>query len=121
MDRRRLTRPRRTTRVGPRPALSSWRSPIPAGTPLHYWNHHLTEGRTSGIRKVFKLKPGDTYTGTVLLSEGRLRHREDGQAPPASANRPNTNSSSSNQVNPEVARRVATAKGLRCGTPLARG
>lgn len=40
------------------------------GTALHFWNHHLTEGRTSGIRKVFKLKPGDTYTGTVILSEG---------------------------------------------------
>ena len=40
------------------------------GTALHFWNHHLTEGRTSGIRKVFKLKPGDTYTGKVILTEG---------------------------------------------------
>lgn len=40
------------------------------GTALHFWNHHLTEGRTSGIRKVFKLKPGDTYTGNVILTEG---------------------------------------------------
>jgi hypothetical protein len=40
------------------------------GNPLHFWNHHLTEGHTSGIRKVFKLKPGDTYTGKVILTEG---------------------------------------------------
>jgi hypothetical protein len=40
------------------------------GTRLHFWNHHLTECRTSGIRKVFKLKPGDTYTGNVILTEG---------------------------------------------------
>src|SRR5262245_768213 len=40
------------------------------GTELRFWSTHLTEGRTSGIRKVFKLKPGDTYTGTVILSDG---------------------------------------------------
>jgi hypothetical protein len=41
-----------------------------AGTDLRYWGTRLTEGKTSGIRKVFKLKPGDTYRGKVVLSEG---------------------------------------------------
>lgn len=40
------------------------------GTALRFWSDHLTEGRTSGIRKVFKLKPGDTYTGKVVLTDG---------------------------------------------------
>lgn len=40
------------------------------GNALHFWNNHLTEGRTSGVRKVFKLKPGESYRGTIIISEG---------------------------------------------------
>lgn len=40
------------------------------GTRLHFWNNHLTECTTSGIRRVFKLKPGESYRGTVVLTDG---------------------------------------------------
>ncbi len=30
----------------------------------------MTEGQTAGIRKVFKLKPGEAYTGSICLSAG---------------------------------------------------
>ena len=36
-------------------------------SPLYFWCGELTEGTTSGIRKVFKLKPGETYEGSILL------------------------------------------------------
>lgn len=44
---------------------------VPDGKPLlYFWSGKLTEGRTSSIRKVFKLMPGDAYSGTITL---RLR------------------------------------------------
>src|SRR5262249_51804008 len=39
---------------------------------LRFWSDQLTEGGTSGIRKVFRLKPGETYEGSVyLVASGR--------------------------------------------------
>ena len=35
--------------------------------PLYFWGGTLTEGEASGIRKVFKLKPGETYDGSIVL------------------------------------------------------
>ena len=35
--------------------------------PLQFWSDQLTEGTTSGIRKVFRLKPGETYAGSLYL------------------------------------------------------
>jgi hypothetical protein len=35
--------------------------------PLYFWSGQLTEGRTSGIRKVFKLQPGQSYEGSVCV------------------------------------------------------
>ena len=40
------------------------------GADLLFWSAQPTEGKTAGIRKVFKLKPGDTYTGKVILTDG---------------------------------------------------
>jgi hypothetical protein len=39
-------------------------------SPLRFWSGLMTEGNTSGIRKVFKLKPGETYKGVIRLSAG---------------------------------------------------
>jgi hypothetical protein len=40
--------------------------------PLQFWSDQLTEGHTSGIRKVFRLKPGETYAGSLyLVASGR--------------------------------------------------
>src|SRR5262249_26337074 len=36
--------------------------------PLYFWSGMMTEGRTSGIRKVFELKPGESYKGSIRLS-----------------------------------------------------
>ena len=41
-------------------------------TDFRYWGRISTEGKTMGIRKVFKLKPGDTYTGGFVVSDGGL-------------------------------------------------
>jgi hypothetical protein len=40
------------------------------GVRLRYWSSMLTEGRASGVRHVFRLEPGKSYTGVVVLSEG---------------------------------------------------
>src|SRR5262249_45305378 len=39
-------------------------------SPLYFWSGTMTEGHTSGIRKVFKLKPGQTYEGFIRVSAG---------------------------------------------------
>ena len=39
-------------------------------TPLRFWSGTMTEGGTSGIRKVFKLKPGEVYAGKIRISAG---------------------------------------------------
>lgn len=38
--------------------------------PLYFWSGSATEGSTAGIRKVFKLKPGDEYKGHIRLVAG---------------------------------------------------
>jgi len=38
--------------------------------PLYFWSGMATEGDTAGIRKVFKLKPGEEYKGSIRLSAG---------------------------------------------------
>jgi len=43
--------------------------------PLYFWGGHLTECETSGIRKVFKLKPGETYDGSIVLRSARGTER----------------------------------------------
>lgn len=37
---------------------------------LRFWSSTLTEGDTLGIRKVFRLKPGEVYGGKIRLSAG---------------------------------------------------
>jgi hypothetical protein len=44
--------------------------------PLYFWSGMATEGRTGGIRRVFKLKPGESYTGTIRLSAGAANDRD---------------------------------------------
>jgi hypothetical protein len=40
--------------------------------PLQFWSDLVTEGDTSGIRKVFRLKPGETYAGSFyVVASGR--------------------------------------------------
>lgn len=42
------------------------------GTKLFFGSDRLTEGSTAGVRKVFPLKPGETYTGSLyLVASGR--------------------------------------------------
>jgi hypothetical protein len=33
----------------------------------HFWSGTATEGRASGVRKVFRLKPGESYKGSIWL------------------------------------------------------
>jgi hypothetical protein len=42
----------------------------PGKRPLHFWSGTLTEGGTAGIRRVFRLRPGEAYKGTILLRAG---------------------------------------------------
>jgi hypothetical protein len=44
--------------------------------PLRFWSGTGTEGTTSGIRKVFLLKPGKTYEGSIRLSAGAKNDAE---------------------------------------------
>jgi RNA polymerase sigma factor (sigma-70 family) len=44
--------------------------------PLNFWSGMMTEGDTAGIRKVFRLEPGETYTGTLRLSAGATNDRK---------------------------------------------
>jgi hypothetical protein len=44
--------------------------------PLYFWSGLLTEGHTSGIRKVFKLKPGEEYSGPIRLSAGAEKDKK---------------------------------------------
>src|SRR5262249_37063407 len=34
---------------------------------LYFWSGQLTEGTTSGVRKVFKLKPGQSFEGSLCI------------------------------------------------------
>jgi hypothetical protein len=40
------------------------------GTRLRFWSSALTEGEAAGLRRVFRLAPGETYRGEVVLSAG---------------------------------------------------
>jgi hypothetical protein len=49
----------------------------PAGEkPLTFWSGMGTEGHTLGIRKVFKLVPGETYDGVIRLSAGAKKDKD---------------------------------------------
>lgn len=42
---------------------------VAGGTdPLYFWSGTLTEGQASGCRRVFRLKPGEAYKGSILLA-----------------------------------------------------
>jgi hypothetical protein len=48
---------------------------------LHFWSNQGTEGNTLGIRKVFRLKPGETYAGSFyLVASGRKEIKVAGRA-----------------------------------------
>jgi hypothetical protein len=49
--------------------------------PLYFWSGLLTEGHTSGIRKVFKLRPGEEYRGSIRLSAGTERDERRAESP----------------------------------------
>jgi hypothetical protein len=38
--------------------------------PLYFWSGTLTEGHTSGIRRPFRLAPGEAYRGVIVLRAG---------------------------------------------------
>jgi hypothetical protein len=44
---------------------------------FYFWSGTLTEGHTSGIRKVFRLKPGETYKGNIVLKRLTTKPGED--------------------------------------------
>jgi hypothetical protein len=48
---------------------------------LYFWSGTATEGRTAGIRKVFKLKPGEQYKGTIRLSAGIVQDEKRAELP----------------------------------------
>ncbi len=45
---------------------------------LNCWSGVASEGRASGIRRVFKLKPGETYEGSILISAGAAKDKDGG-------------------------------------------
>ena len=48
---------------------------------LYFWSGLATEGRAAGIRKVFKLKPGEEYKGSIRLSAGIERDEKRAELP----------------------------------------
>jgi hypothetical protein len=48
---------------------------------LYFWSGMATEGRTAGVRKVFKLKPGEEYKGSIRLSAGTEKDDQRAQLP----------------------------------------
>src|SRR4051794_12940711 len=42
----------------------------PGKRPLHFWSGMLSSCTASGIRRVFPLRPGESYKGTILLRAG---------------------------------------------------
>jgi hypothetical protein len=49
--------------------------------PLYFWSGMGTEGESAGIRKVFKLKPGEVYKGAIRLSAGAEKDRKFAELP----------------------------------------
>jgi hypothetical protein len=47
------------------------------GPRLRFWSGQQTEGTTSGVRRVFLLPPGKSYSGEVVLSEGAFATEQD--------------------------------------------
>ena len=50
---------------------------------LYFWSGMATEGRTAGIRQVFKLKPVEEYKGTIRLSAGTEKDKKFASLPHA--------------------------------------
>jgi hypothetical protein len=50
---------------------------------LFFWSGTATEGTTSGIRKVFRLKPGEQYKGSIRLSAGSEKDQKRAELPHA--------------------------------------
>lgn len=48
---------------------------------LYFWSGMATEGRAAGVRKVFKLKPGEEYKGSIRLSAGIERDEKRAEMP----------------------------------------
>jgi hypothetical protein len=48
---------------------------------LYFWSGMMTEGEASGIRKVFKLKPGEEYKGVIRLSAGTVKDKKYAELP----------------------------------------
>jgi hypothetical protein len=46
---------------------------------LNFWSGLATEGDASGIRGVFKLKSGETYEGSILISAGAEKDKDGGR------------------------------------------
>jgi hypothetical protein len=49
--------------------------------PLYFWSGEATEGRTAGVRKVFKVKPGEQYKGSIRLSAGAANDAKKAELP----------------------------------------
>ena len=54
---------------------------IDGDTPLYFWSGMMTEGGTAGIRKVFRLKPGEVYKGSIRLSAGAEKDKRFAERP----------------------------------------
>jgi hypothetical protein len=48
---------------------------------LYFWSGTATEGTASGVRKAFKLKPGEEYKGSIRLSAGTERDEKRAELP----------------------------------------
>jgi hypothetical protein len=44
---------------------------------MYFWSGTATEGRTAGIRKVFRLKPGETYKNAIFLVRPNPKQNEE--------------------------------------------
>jgi hypothetical protein len=50
-------------------------------SPLYFWSGMMTEGQTAGLRKVFLLKPGEAYSGSICLSAGAAKDKNFAKQP----------------------------------------
>jgi hypothetical protein len=48
---------------------------------LYFWSAMATEGHTAGIRKVFPLKPGEEFKGSIRLAAGLEKEEKRGTLP----------------------------------------
>jgi RNA polymerase sigma factor (sigma-70 family) len=54
-----------------------------AQVPLYFWSGQMTEGDTAGIRRVFRLRPGQTYEGAIRISAGFAKDKDFARRPHA--------------------------------------